>query len=115
MFFVGDGAKLAEPFLEHAPVLFKEFLKRNDLALGDVDRLYIHQVALPYVKKIVDLMGIAEDKIELTIVDHGNVAAATLPLGIGLSLERNEIKKGQRAVCVGLAGGVSIGFALLQF
>jgi 3-oxoacyl-(acyl-carrier-protein) synthase III len=115
MFFVGDGAKLAEPFLTHAPALFKDFLKKNNLHVEDIDRFFIHQVALPYLKKLLDLAGIDERKIEITIVDYGNVAAATLPLGISLSLKSGAIKKGQRGICIGLAGGVSIGFALLQF
>ena len=58
---------------------------------------------------------IDKNKIEITIIEYGNVAAATIPLGISLALESKKINKGQNGLCIGLAGGISIGFVLIDF
>lgn len=115
MFFTGNGSELAKPFFKHVPILMEKFLTQNNIEMRNISHFFIHQVSLRYLLKFNSIFGIDMEKVKTTIIDYGNIAAATIPLEIALSLEQNNIKSGDYGLCLGLAGGISIGFILIKF
>jgi 3-oxoacyl-(acyl-carrier-protein) synthase III len=115
MFFNGDGARLAEPFFEFLPKLFQKFLEQNNLHRSEIKHFFMHQVSLPYLHKVLETLQINKDSVEVSIVDYGNIAAATIPFCMSMRKEKKKINSGEYGLCIGLAGGISIGFTLVQF
>jgi 3-oxoacyl-[acyl-carrier-protein] synthase-3 len=54
------------------------------------------------------------DKLVVTLPEHGNVASASLPLQLATALELGRCGPGDLVALVGLAGGVSLGIAVVQ-
>jgi 3-oxoacyl-[acyl-carrier-protein] synthase-3 len=83
-----------------------EALAKSEIEWGDISRVLVHQVTVPYVKRFMEATGAPEDKLVHTIADHGNMASATL--GVQLSKTWSDLKPGELVLMVGLGGGVSV-------
>ncbi len=114
-FFSGDATVLMEPFFAHTKRLLTAFLKQNDITIDDIDHVFVHQVAELFLDRMCNELQILRSRIQITIKEHGNVAAASMPLALDLCLQNNPPLKGSLGLFIGLAGGVSIGFTLVRF
>lgn len=113
-YFRGDGHELKTAFDTIGPTLIKNFLTAQSLEPKDLDHVFVHQVSLPYLEDFMNACGFHKKQVEETITWCGNVAAASLPLAWSLRNERGEFKEGDKVLLVGLAGGISLGAALVQ-
>lgn len=114
-YFHGSGADLRDAFDELGPDLIIDSLKHTGLEFQDFKRIFVHQVSLPMLELFLKSSGIDKDKVLVTIVDYGNMAAATIPVGLAMSLEQGQISRGDKIMLIGLAGGVSLGVTILQY
>lgn len=112
-YFDMDGTALAEAFLDLGPAPVDEHLARVGNSLDDYDLIAMHQVALPHLPRIAKRLGISTDRIVQTIDMYGNLASVTLPLQLRLALDSGQIRRGSKALLVGLAGGISVGLVSL--
>ncbi|WP_394161001.1 3-oxoacyl-ACP synthase III family protein [Galactobacter valiniphilus] len=114
LYFDMDGAGLQKAFLELGPAPVEELLKREGLTTEDFDLVAIHQVALPHVAPVLARLGVASEKVVVTVADHGNLASVTLPLQLQLAKERGMIGPGSLVLLIGLAGGISLGLMIVR-
>lgn len=113
-YFRGSGRKLKDAFDTIGPVFIKNFLNKHFLTSCDIEHAFVHQVSLPYLHEFMKACDFNDRQVEQTISWCGNVAAASLPLAWSLRHERKELKKGDKVLLIGLAGGISLGAALAQ-
>lgn len=104
-YFRGDGRRLREAFELVGPDLFLTALKRTGLTWDDFAVVAVHQVALPYLDFLARTLGIPEEKLVLSLPEHGNCASATLPLQLTMA----GCGPGDRVALLGLGGGISLG------
>lgn len=109
-YFRGDGRRLKEAFELVGPDLFLKALKRTGLTWDDFAVIAVHQVALPYLHFLAGTLGIPEDRLVVTLPEHGNCASATLPL----QLHQRGWARGDRVALLGLGGGISLGVMLAE-
>ena len=95
------------PFLKHA-------LRTANVCFEDFDRIFVHQVSLPYLHDMLAESGIPVGKVEITVAELGNMAAATIPVSMAKAIERGDVGPGDRVMCLGLASGISIGVLMLD-
>ena len=114
-YFQGDGAALKEAFEVLGPDFLREFLKRQQTTVNQIDSVFIHQVSVPYLDSFTTAFGLDPAKICKTVDTHGNVAAATIPLGMCLCEEKGLLKTGDLVLIVGLAGGISLEAMLMRW
>jgi 3-oxoacyl-[acyl-carrier-protein] synthase-3 len=113
-FFDMDGRGLQRAFLELGPEPVLELLAARDLSWRDFSLVAIHQVAVPYLPPIFERLGVPMDRTIVTVGEHGNLASATLPLQLKLARESGMIEPGGLALLIGLAGGISLGLAVVR-
>lgn len=113
--FRGNPTELMKPFFVHTKKLLEEFLNRNAISMVDIEHVFVHQVAEFFLDLICKDLQIEKSKIQVTIKDYGNVAAASLPLALDLRLKNQIPSPGSLGLFIGLAGGISIGFTLVKF
>jgi 3-oxoacyl-[acyl-carrier-protein] synthase-3 len=113
-FFDMDGRGLQRAFLELGPEPVLELLESRGLTWSDFSLVAIHQVAVPYLPPIFERLGVPMDRTIVTVADHGNLASATLPLQLSLARESGMIQPGGLALLIGLAGGISLGLAVVR-
>lgn len=74
-----------------------------------------HQIAMPQFHETLDLFSLPEDRCMPTVAEHGNCAAASLPLQLVKAREADRIEPGDTVAMLGLASGFSFGLALVRW
>lgn len=113
-YFDIDGRGLQRAFMALGPDLVTGLLARNGIALDDLDLVLMHQVAEPHLAPIAERLGLGVERILPTVAQHGNLASATLPIQLRQALDRGLVGPGSLVLLVGLAGGISLGAAVVR-
>lgn len=90
-------------------------LARAGLAAGDVDWLVPHQANLRIIKGTAQKMGLPMDRVILTVQDHGNTSAASIPLALSVGAAEGKMKPGQLVLTEAIGGGLAWGSVLLRW
>ncbi|MFI0479678.1 3-oxoacyl-ACP synthase III family protein [Actinomadura sp. 9N215] len=113
--FAVDAVGLTEGVRSIDPDGFVKFLADQGLTWDDFAVICIHQAALPALWAVCDLYAIPRDKTIVTIADHGNVAAATLPLQLAMATASGRVRRGDLVAFLGLASGFSAGLIVFRW
>lgn len=113
--FQASATTLVSPFLLHTKKLLHIFLAKHGLTTKDIGRFFVHQITNYYLHKVCIDLDIPIEKIEVTIKNYGNMAAASIPVGMSIGFAKSPPVSGTRGLLIGFAGGISIGFVLLEF
>ncbi|MFI9202322.1 3-oxoacyl-ACP synthase III family protein [Streptomyces sp. NPDC053048] len=105
-YFHGDGRELREVFEKSGTAVLDRMRHRTGLDWADFRHILVHQVTLPYLERFVELTGVPEDKLVITVPELGNIASATL--GVQLDRVHDDLLPGDRVLFVGLGGGTSV-------
>ncbi|TDD77909.1 3-oxoacyl-ACP synthase III family protein [Actinomadura rubrisoli] len=113
--FTLRAVQLAEAFASLDPGRFTETLSDAGLAWDDFAAICVHQAALDGLWLICDNLGIPHDKVVVTIAEHGNLAAATLPVQLAQATTSGRVRRGDLVALVGLASGISASLMVLRW
>jgi 3-oxoacyl-[acyl-carrier-protein] synthase-3 len=113
-YFSGDGRRLKDAFLGIGPEMFFTALEKTGLTWNDFAVVCVHQVTLPYLETLASVLGVPEDRLVVTLPEHGNLASASLPLQLDTALRAGRCGPGDLVAFVGLAGGVSLGVTFAE-
>lgn len=114
-YFRGDGVALKEAFMSVGPQFLFDALRETGTAFCDYARIFVHQVTMDYLGAFLRVADIPRDRVFMTLAEYGNMAAATLPVGFDLAVQRGEIRRGDKVMFIGLAGGISVGAMMLEY
>jgi len=91
-----------------------ESLEANGLSLDDIDVLIPHQANLRMLEKIVEKLGVAQNKVFVNVERYGNMASACLPVALDQARKTEFIKPGNRVMLVAFGSGFVWASALMQ-
>jgi 3-oxoacyl-[acyl-carrier-protein] synthase-3 len=80
----------------------------------DIDWLIPHQANIRIIDATSKKMGLAREKVIITVDMHGNTSAASVPLALDEAVRDGRIKKGQRVLLEGVGGGFTWGAVLFS-
>jgi 3-oxoacyl-[acyl-carrier-protein] synthase-3 len=60
-------------------------------------------------------MGVPMENVIVTVQDHGNTSAASIPLAMSVGAEKGQIKKGDLLVTEAIGGGLAWGAVVLRW
>ena len=90
-------------------------LAKARLTADDVDWIVPHQANLRIIKSTASKMGVDMDRVVVTVQDHGNTSAASIPLALSVGVERGQIKEGDLIVTEAIGGGLAWGSVVLRW
>ena len=90
-------------------------LDKAGLTDADVDWLVPHQANLRIISATAKKMGLPMEKVVVTVQDHGNTSAASIPLALSTARERGQIKPGDLIVTEAIGGGLAWGSVVLRW
>ncbi|QCP85735.1 ketoacyl-ACP synthase III [Cereibacter sphaeroides] len=90
-------------------------LEKAGLGAGDVDWIVPHQANLRIISATAQRMQVPMDRVILTVQDHGNTSAASIPLALSVGKARGQIKEGDLLVTEAIGGGLAWGSVVLRW
>ncbi|NDV01551.1 beta-ketoacyl-ACP synthase III [Pseudoroseicyclus tamaricis] len=90
-------------------------LGKAGLGADDVDWIVPHQANLRIISATAQKMGLSMDKVVVTVQDHGNTSAASIPLALSVGVERGQIAEGDVCVTEAIGGGLAWGAVVLRW
>jgi len=114
-FMTMDGQavfKLAVKVLEQVA---HEALEKANLKPDQIDWLVPHQANIRIMEGTAKKMGMSMDKVIVTVHEHGNTSAASIPLALDSGVRSGQIKRGQYLLLEGVGGGFAWGAVALKY
>jgi 3-oxoacyl-[acyl-carrier-protein] synthase-3 len=93
----------------------REALAFNGVQGSDVDWLVPHQANVRIVLATAQKMGLAPERVVLTVENQGNTSAASVPLALDAAVRDGRIQPGQLIMLAAVGGGMTWGSALLRW
>jgi 3-oxoacyl-[acyl-carrier-protein] synthase III len=82
---------------------------------ADVDFLIPHQANIRIMQGTARKLKLAADKLIVTVDEHGNTSAASIPLALDVAVRDGRIRRGHRLLLEGVGGGFTWGAALIEY
>lgn len=90
-------------------------LDKVGLTGGDVDWIVPHQANVRIIEGTAKRMQVPMDRVVVTVQDHGNTSAASIPLALSVGKARGQIKQGDLVVTEAIGGGLAWGSVVLRW
>ncbi|MEL6126430.1 MAG: beta-ketoacyl-ACP synthase III [Pseudomonadota bacterium] len=81
----------------------------------DISLVVPHQANLRIIRKVAQKMGLPLEKVVVTVQDHGNTSAASIPLALSVACAEGRIKRGDLLLMEAIGGGFAWGSSLLRW
>jgi 3-oxoacyl-[acyl-carrier-protein] synthase-3 len=104
--------KLAVGVLEDAA---RAALAKADLTAADIDWLVPHQANIRIMQSTARKLKLPMEKVVVTVDQHGNTSAASIPLALDTAVRAGQVKPGQTLMLEGVGGGFTWGAVVLKF
>ena len=92
-----------------------ETLAANNMAKSDIDWLIPHQANISIIKATAKKLSLPMDRVVVTVDEHGNTSAASIPLALDTAVRDGRIQRGETLLLEAFGGGFTWGSALLNF
>jgi 3-oxoacyl-[acyl-carrier-protein] synthase-3 len=93
----------------------EDSLAQVGISADDLDWFVPHQANKRIIDASAKKLGIAEDKVVVTVHLHGNTSAASVPLALGAAVADGRIQKGDLVLLEAMGGGFTWGAVLLRW
>ena len=90
-------------------------LDKAGLSADDVDWIVPHQANIRIIEATAKRMQVAMDRVVVTVQDHGNTSAASIPLALSVGRDRGQIKEGDLLVTEAIGGGLAWGSVIIRW
>jgi len=91
-----------------------EILESNGIHQSEIDWLVPHQANIRIINAIAKRLELSMDQVVVTIDQHGNTSAASVPLAFDAAVRDGRIKSGDKVIFEAFGGGFTWGSMLVQ-
>ncbi|WP_295438050.1 beta-ketoacyl-ACP synthase III [uncultured Thiodictyon sp.] len=95
--------------------LVAETLAANGLTMADIDWFIPHQANLRIIQAIARKIRLPMEKVVVTVADHANTSAASVPLALDQAVRDGRIQRGHLVLMEAIGGGFTWGSALVRY
>jgi 3-oxoacyl-[acyl-carrier-protein] synthase III len=124
---VRNGASYGTPFVQmDGGAVFKfavkvladvaeEALNATGKAAADIDWVIPHQANIRIMDATMKKLHLPHERLIVTVDQHGNTSAASIPLALDIAVRDGRISAGQHVMLLGVGGGFTWGSVLLKW
>ena len=109
------GKEVFRHAVTNLAAVVKEALEVNDLQDSDLDWLVPHQANKRIIESTAKKLKMSMEKVILTVEDHANTSAASIPLALDHGVREGLIKRGDLLLMEAMGGGLTWGAALVRW
>jgi 3-oxoacyl-[acyl-carrier-protein] synthase III len=92
-----------------------ETLAANKMEKSDVDWLIPHQANIRIIQATARKLKMSMDNVVVTVDEHGNTSAASVPMALDVAVRDGRIKRGETLLMEAFGGGFTWGSALIKY
>ncbi len=110
-----EGREVFRQAVQHLSEVVEEALAANGLSPADIDWLVPHQANTRIIDAVGRRLGLAPERIIVTIARHANTSAASIPLALDEAVADGRIRPGQLVLMEALGGGLTWGAGIVRW
>ncbi|MEL7345023.1 MAG: beta-ketoacyl-ACP synthase III [Pseudomonadota bacterium] len=110
-----EGKEVFRHAVEKLAATAHATLDKLGLSGDDVDWIVPHQANLRIIKGTAQRMGVPMERVVVTVQDHGNTSAASIPLALSVASDQGLLQPGQLIVTEAIGGGLAWGAVALRW
>ena len=110
-----EGKEVFRHAVEKLALTADAALHKAGLNADDVDWVVPHQANIRIIQSTAKKLGVEMDRVVVTVQDHGNTSAASIPLALSVGVARGQIKRGDLLVTEAIGGGLAWGAVVLRW
>jgi 3-oxoacyl-[acyl-carrier-protein] synthase-3 len=110
-----EGKEVFRHAVEKLAATAETALDKAGITVADVDWVVPHQANIRIITGTVKKFGLPMDKVIVTVQDHGNTSAASIPLAMSVGVSDGRIKRGDLLVTEAIGGGLAWGAVILRW
>ena len=92
-----------------------EVMEANQLDKGAIDWLIPHQANIRIIKATAKRLQMPMERVILTVQEHGNTSAASVPMALDVAIEDGRVKRGDLLLLEAFGGGFTWGASLIRY
>jgi len=104
--------KVAVKTLEN---LVDDVVEKNNLEKGQIDWLIPHQANIRIISATAKRLEMPMERVILTVREHGNTSAASVPMALDTAIRDGRIKRGDLLLLEAFGGGFTWGASLIRY
>lgn len=112
---VMEGKEVFRHAIEKLAETAHHALDKAGLSAEDVDWIVPHQANIRIIEGTAKRMQVPMERVVVTVQDHGNTSAASIPLALSVGKARGQIKRGDLVVTEAIGGGLAWGSVVLRW
>ena len=110
-----DGQAVFKTAVTVLPECAEETLAAVNMPIEQLDWYIPHQANIRIIQSACKRLGFPMEKTVVTVDQHGNTSAASVPVALDTAVRDGRIKKGQTVLMQGVGGGFTWGSVLMRF
>ncbi len=110
-----QGKEVFRHAVEKLAATAEAALARGGFVADDIDWIVPHQANLRIINATAQRLGVGMDRVIVTVQDHGNTSAASIPLALSIGRASGRIKVGDLLVLEAIGGGLAWGSLVLRW
>ncbi len=110
-----EGQEVFRHAVEKLAETAETALTKAGLTHDDVDWVVPHQANIRIIKSTARKLGIPMDQVVVTVQNHGNTSAASIPLALSVAASEDKFKPGDLIVTEAIGGGLAWGAVALRW
>ena len=95
--------------------IVSEALEANNMQPSDIDWLIPHQANIRIIEATARKLDIPAERVVITVAEHGNTSAASVPLALDVAVRDGRVKRGDNILLEAFGGGFTWGSALIRY
>ncbi|HLB57079.1 MAG TPA: beta-ketoacyl-ACP synthase III [Coxiellaceae bacterium] len=110
-----QGSEVFKVAVNKLGEIVDQTLAKAKIDKHDIDWLIPHQANMRIIQAMAKKLDLSMDKVIVTIEDHGNTSAASIPLALDFAVRNNKIKRGDKLLLEAFGAGFAWGSALVVY
>jgi len=110
-----QGQEVFKHAVDRMSRLVAGLLEEEGLSVADLDWVVPHQANIRIINKVGERLGVEREKVVVSLEEHANTSAATIPLAMDHAVQRQLFKPGDLVGLTAMGGGFTYGAALVRW
>ncbi len=110
-----QGKEVFRHAVEKLAITAQTAMDQASVTADDIDWVVPHQANLRIINGTAKKMGIPTERVVVTVQDHGNTSAASIPLALSVAKAAGQLKENHLIVTEAIGGGLAWGAVVLRW